>query len=166
MSDEQNTQVEGQESVDTQTEVSPATQGSEVAGGESVSSQPGSQEGDTDPQAGNAEQQAETSSEDRGESQGENAENPPVGDGTAPAEAGDVSQAEPVSAQNEAEETQSTGTDEVQGSENVAVDEDGRQIATEEEKAELKSLEFKRTQMPVSGDDVARIEYLNTLKHD
>jgi ribonuclease D len=48
----------------------------------------------------------------------------------------------------------------------IAFDEEGRQIATDEEKLELKSLEFKRTQMPIGGDDVARIEYLNTLRHD
>lgn len=168
MQDEQNTIVpEGQS--EPEAEVSATTQGSETPGEGTVPGQPGSQEGDTNPENGNAEQQAEVESEDRGESQGENTEtpaNPPAGDGTAPAEAGDVTPADSVQPENEAAETQPTGTDEVQGSENVRFDEEGRQIATEEEKAELKSLEFKRTQMPVTGDDIARIDYLNTLKHD
>jgi len=159
MQDEQN-QVEGTEP---ETEVSPAAQVSGEDGNQPVPSQPGSPEGDTNPETGNEEQQAETSSEDRGESQGENIEAP----AEAPlSEAGTEPAADAVPAQNEAEETDATGADEVEGSENVRFDEEGRQIATDEEKAELRSLESKRHNMPVTGDDIARIDYLNTLKHD
>lgn len=144
-------------------EVSPTAQGSEAPREESVQGQPGSQQGDTNPESGNAEQQAEVEGEDRGEPAPEVPETPAESsnpeEGTEPA-------AETVQPENEAEETESPREDEGEGSPNVSFDEEGRQIATDEEKAELRALQSKRKNMPITGDDVARIDYLNTLKHD
>jgi hypothetical protein len=155
-------QLEGdKDRVESEAEVSPTTQGSETPREESVSGQPGSEQGDTNPESGNAEQQAEVEGEDRGEPSPEVPAVP--AEGSNP-ETGTNTPAETVSTENEAEETEPVGEDESQGSETLA--EDGRKIATDEEKAELKSLESKRKNMPITGDDVARIDYLNTLKHD
>lgn len=167
---EDNTQPTGQEpeagvqptesGVEPQTENTTPTQKGGDAGEGSVSEQPGeTPEGSSQPEAG---VEGENPEQQPGENP-EAPENPPVGNGEAPAEAGNVEPAveEPVQPENGTTEAESAGSDEAERE----TDEDGQQIATVEETAELRSLEMKRKNMPISGDEVARIEYLNTLKH-
>jgi hypothetical protein len=173
MSDNQNEfkeQLEGADkaaeseskSPDPQAGVSPTTQGSETPGEESVPGQPGSQEGDTNPESGNAEQQAEVEGENPGEQPSENPEtpaNPPAGSGEAPAEAGNVEPAQPVQPENGDEAVEPSGEDENQGQNAV---QDG--VATKEEQEEYARLITKRKNMPLDGDDIARWDYLSKLK--
>lgn len=139
--------------------VSPANYSDSEAGNTPEPTQPGSPEGDTNPESGNAEQQAETSSEDRGESSGENTEVPAEGNSNETTD----SESPTVSGEDGTEETQSAGADEGAGSETVS---DGRQKATDEEKAEYKSLQHKRSQTNLTSEDFARMDYLEGLNHD
>lgn len=140
--------------------VSPANYSDSEAGNTPEPTQPGSQEGDTNPESGNAEQQAETSSEDRGESSGENTTVPAEGTSTE----GTESESTTLSNEDGAQETDSAGADEGAGTQ--AASEDGRPKASDEEKAEYKSLQHKRTQTNLSPQDFERLDYLGGLNHD
>ena len=149
MSDEQT------QGVNTQTEDTTPAQGGGESGGQPVQPEVG------EAQSSESETQSENSSEESGENP-ETPTEPAEGNGEAPAEAGNVQPENSVQPENEPEETQPTGEDESQGTQ---VPGEPRR-ATDEEKAELKSLQFKRTQTTVSGDEVARMEELSALNHD